>query len=126
MRSPLVNQEMLLLNYLAEHAPISIGEMAESFGKAQGLARTTVLTMMERLRRKGQLTREKVDGIYLYRPSVSRAELQRGLVDDFYRLVLGGSLEPFVSYLSHDARLSKKEVDTLRTLVEQLDRQEKG
>jgi len=124
-RPALGNQELLLLNYLAEHGPLSVGEAAENFGKAHGLARTTVLTMMERLRQKGRLTREKVGNTYQYRPSLPKDELQRGLVDEFVRKTLGGSLEPFVSYLAHGARLTEQEIDQLHQLVDQLEDRKK-
>jgi len=125
-RPVLGNQELLLLNYLAEQGPLSVGEAAEGFGKAHGLARTTVLTMMERLRKKGRLTREKVGGIYRYRPALPRDELQRGLVDEFFRKALGGSLAPFVSYLTHDARLTEEEIGQLHQLVDHLEGRKKG
>ncbi len=125
-RSPLGNQELLLLNYLADHAPLSVGEAAERFGKAHGLARTTILTMMERLRKKGRLTRERVKGRFEYQLCESKTEMQRGLVDDFLRKSLEGSLEPFVSYLTHDAKLTDEEIDALRNMVEQLDARRKG
>jgi len=115
-----------LLNFVADHAPISVGEVAERFGKAHSLARTTILTMMERLRQKGRLTREQVDGIYQYSPSVPKGEMQRGLVADFLRQALGGSLGPFVAYLTHDAKLTDEQVDELHKMVEHLDSQRKG
>jgi len=125
-RPVLGNQELLLLNYIAERAPLSVGEAAEDFGKAHALARTTVLTMMERLRQKGRLTREKVGNTYQYRPSIPRDELQRGLVDEFVRKALGGSLGPFVAYLAHDARLTEEEIGQLHQLVDHLEAEKKG
>lgn len=120
-RSILGNQELLLLHYITENAPLTVAEAAEEFGKAHGLARTTVLTMMERLRNKGRLTREKVDGIYRYHPSVPRAEMLRNLVGDFFHQALGGSLEPFIAFLTQDARLTPEEVQQLRQMAARLD-----
>ena len=45
-------------------SPPTVGEVAERFGEAQGLARSTILTVMERLRKKGHLTRGKVEGVF--------------------------------------------------------------
>ena len=56
------DQELALLQHLAEHGEATVGEMTASFGAPRGLARSTVLTMMERLRRKGHLGRRLVDG----------------------------------------------------------------
>src|SRR5207249_331104 len=55
------DQELEVLRFVAEHAPISVGEVAERFGEPRGLARTTILTVMERLRKKGFLTRSKAE-----------------------------------------------------------------
>ena len=121
-RPPLGEQELALLRYVIDRAPVSVGEAAEAFGKAHGLARTTVLTMMERLRNKGYLERSRDDGgAYRYSPCVSRAELLRALVGDFTERMLGGSLQPFVAYLAEETELSDEELATLRKLVARLD-----
>ena len=77
MKKPVGEQELALLRWVAEHGPVTVGEAAERFGEAQGLARSTVLTVMERLRGKGHLTRRKVEGVYQYSSSVALPELLR-------------------------------------------------
>ncbi len=65
------DQELTLLRDIAETGPSTVGEVAERFGEPRGLARSTVLTMMERLRQKGHLEREQVEGVYRYSTLVS-------------------------------------------------------
>jgi predicted transcriptional regulator len=60
------DQELALLRFIAETGPSTVGEVAEKFGEPRGLARSTVLTMMERLRQKAHLEREQVEGVYRY------------------------------------------------------------
>ena len=48
--------------FVGDHHPISVGEVAEHFANTTGQARTTVLTTMERLRRKGHLSRKRRQG----------------------------------------------------------------
>ena len=48
------------------HGATTVAEVVERFGQPRGLARSTVLTMMERLRKKGHLSRQQVGGIYRY------------------------------------------------------------
>ena len=45
----------------------------------------------------------------------------QGLVRDFVRNTLGGTLSPFVAYLAEDAEVSTDELDDLKRLVEELD-----
>lgn len=112
------DQELTLLRYVTDHAPITVREVAVQFGEAHSLARTTILTMMERLRRKGYLTRVKDSGAFEYRPVVAKTELMQTLVQDFVEKTLGGSLSPFVAYLTDVQGLSEREMSELRKLLD--------
>ncbi len=57
--------------------------------------------MMERLRKKNYLTRRKDGGAFQYLPVVAKTELMQTLVQDFVEKTLGGSLSPFVAYLTN-------------------------
>jgi predicted transcriptional regulator len=115
--------ELEILHYISEHHPITVREVAEYFAEAQGRARTTVLTLMERLRTKGYLTRTEVEGVNQYSPSVPRAELMSHLVREFVQKALRGSVSPFMAYLGTEAELNDEELAELKRLVEQLDRE---
>ncbi len=43
---------MEVLNYIGDHESVSVRDVAQHFEKEKGLARTTILTVMERLRKK--------------------------------------------------------------------------
>src|SRR5688500_589780 len=96
-KPPLGDQQLEVLRFVADHAPISVGEVAQQFGAPRGLARTTILTVMERLRRKGYLARSK-ERPARYAPRVPQAEVMQGLVREFVEKTLAGSLSPFVAY----------------------------
>ena len=65
-KAPLGSTEIELLRYIGDHPAISVGEVAEHVAQTTGQARTTVLTIMERLRKKGYLTRKQIAGVYRY------------------------------------------------------------
>lgn len=113
-------QELELLRYLAEHGPASVGETTDGFGKPYQLARSTVMTMMERLRKKGHLVREEQEGVYRYASAVGRDIMLRDLVRQFVEKTLAGSLSPFVAYLTEEKELSEAEFTELQTLVARL------
>ncbi len=116
--------ELDALRFVSEVAPTTVGEMAKAYGTPRGLARTTILTVMERLREKGYLTRKKVDGIYRYSPKQRQDDLLQNLVADFVERSLGGSLSPFVAYLADAGKLEPSELEELRKLVETLEAKE--
>jgi predicted transcriptional regulator len=114
------DQELAVLRYVAEHGPVTVGEVAERYGEAQGLARSTILTVMERLRKKGHLTRRKVEGVFQYSSPVPASELLRGVVGDFVQRSLAGSLSPFVTYLAEAEDVSEEELQQLQDVVARL------
>src|SRR5436189_1921615 len=97
--------ELEILQFVQEHHPITVREVADHFAETKGHVRTTILNVMERLRKKGYLSRRKRNGIFHYQPSVPKAELLKNLVHDFVQRTLGGSVAPFVAYLVHDANV---------------------
>ena len=114
------DQELALLRYVAEQGAVSVGEAAEGFGAPRGLARSTVLTMMERLRQKGHLEREPVEGIYRYSCTAAPGDLLRGAVRSFVEKTLAGSVSPFVTYLAETREVSDAELVELEDLVARL------
>jgi predicted transcriptional regulator len=125
MASRIGDQELALLTFIAEHGSATVGEVAEQFGAPRGLARSTVLTMMERLRQKRRLTRRRVEGVYRYSSPNSRTDVLREVVADFVEKTLGGSLSPFAAYLTQRTDVSDEELAELKRLITDLQRQRK-
>jgi len=114
------DQELALLRFVTDRAPVTVRAAVAEFGEARGLARTTILTVMERLRTKGYLRRQKSAegaGAWEYLPEQGRDDLMRGLVREFIEKSLGGSVSPMVAYLSDAKNLSEKEKADLRAIV---------
>jgi predicted transcriptional regulator len=114
------DQELALLRYVAEAGPVSVGQALEGFGGARSLARSTVLTVMERLRKKGRLRRRKIDGIYRYSSPQPAGEVLRGVVESFVATTLGGSVSPFVTFLAEVEEVSDAELAELEQIVARL------
>ena len=116
------DQELALLQFVSEQGGASVAQAAAGFGQPRGLARSTVLTMMERLRKKGHLSRRQVDGVYRYSPRTAPGVAVRHAVRTFVDRTLGGSISPFVAYLAERERLSDDELAELEALLAKLHR----
>jgi predicted transcriptional regulator len=119
-RPTLGEQEAAVLRFIAENAPVPARDVVEKFAGEQELARSTILTKIERLRKKGYLVRKRQRGVFFYSPRVPQAEVLGGLVRDFVEKTLGGSVSPFVSYLMETRELSEDEVAVLRRLAREI------
>lgn len=125
-RPTIGDQELALLHYLAKYQSASVGEVASGFGEPRGLARSTVLTMMERLRGKGYLRRRQTRGMYRYSATTGPGEAMRSAVGSFVEKTLSGSVSPFVAWLSESAEVSDSELAELEALVARLQTRRKG
>jgi len=119
-RRSIGDQELALLRYVAEQGPVTVGQAAEGYGAPRGLARSTVLTVMERLRQKGHLERRQVDGVFHYSSPLPTGEVMRGAVRSFVERTLAGSVSPFVAYLAESGEVSDAELSELERAVERL------
>ena len=119
-RPPAAAQELRFLRFVAEHGPITVGQVAEQLGNELGLARSTVLTVMERLRRKGHLKRRRKDGVYVYSSTVGLDRLLQDTVGQFVERSLGGSVLPFAAWLSQRVDVTEAELSELRSIVARL------
>lgn len=110
--------EIEVLRYVIDNAPVAAREVADAMAESKGIARTTSLTLLDRLRKKGHVERDLVHGVHVYRPAEEGAETMKNLVADFFQNTLGGSLSPFVAFFSDHSKLTDEEADELRRLLE--------
>lgn len=122
--NPIGQEELSVLQYVQQEHPVTVREVADHFADA-GKARTTILTVMERLRAKGFLARKKQSGSFRYSPKFSGDEVMKSVVGDFVQKMLGGSLSPFVAYMSQTEDLSDDDLKELKKLVRDLDKTRK-
>lgn len=119
-QAPIGEQELALLRWVAEHGPLTVGETLERFGEQHGYARTTVTTMLERLRKKGYLVRRLRQGVNHYTSKTGHKRLLRDQVQRFVERTLDGSVSPLVAYLSESPELTIEELRQLNALVSRL------
>jgi predicted transcriptional regulator len=113
--------EMDVLRYVLDHQPVTLRQIADAMAEKKQLAKTTTQTLLERLRKKGAVLRDAVDGLNQYRSTLAREEVYQNVVDDFVSGTLGGSLSPIVAYLTDRADLTESEVADLQQLLDKLE-----
>ena len=117
--------EILILKTIWESPESTVQEVAEIVGETRNCARTTVLTVMQRLHAKNFLKRRKVNGVYRYAATQDRGTVLSGMIGQFVDKMLDGSSAPFLAYLSTNKELTKKQSEQLQALVRELERNEK-
>jgi predicted transcriptional regulator len=119
-RKSIGDRELALLNHVGRQGEATVGEVAAAFGESRGLARSTVLTMMERLRAKGFLKRRRSEGVFRYSTTTGEKDVVHDAVSSFVEKTLQGSVSPFVAWMSRRGKVSDEELSALEALVEKL------
>ncbi len=106
--------ETAVMELLWKEPGQSVNEVEDLLRQKRGSAHTTVSTTLDRMHRKGYLTREKQGKAFLYAPRYTREEFERGLAQEVLGALLNQFTEPalsaFVDLVGDDtSRLDKLE-----------------
>jgi predicted transcriptional regulator len=89
--------ETAVMELLWRERKLTVNQVEERLRQRRQIAHTTVLTTLDRMHRKGYLTREKSGKAFVYAPRYSREEFERGLAQEVLGALLGGLGEPVLS-----------------------------
>jgi predicted transcriptional regulator len=78
----------------------SVREVRQALAPSRSLAYTTVMTVLERMVRKGGVARRKVGRSFVYVPVVSRDALRRRALKELLESFFGGSREELLAFLN--------------------------
>jgi len=110
--------ELEVLKIVWDKKQCTVPEVAEVLAKQKGYARTTILTVMQRLHKKGLLRRKKEDGIFHYYPTEKKDTVLGGLARKFVDTIFEGSSASLVQHLA-DGSVSTEELERIRTIIDQ-------
>ena len=74
--------ETAVMELLWREARLTVNQVEERLQQRRQIAHTTVLTTLDRMHRKGYLTREKKGKAFVYAPRYTREEFVRGLAQE--------------------------------------------
>jgi BlaI family penicillinase repressor len=79
----------------------------------------TVQRLLQRLRAKGFVARDRGLGVNVFSPTLSREEYASGQLESLANRLTEGSLVPMITRLVEDNKLSQAEIDKLRRILEE-------
>ena len=91
--------EMSCLAVLWKLGEGTVHDVVAALQTAQPLAYTTVMTLLERLVRRGHLARRKSGRSFTYTPTTDPAQLRASALDELTRLYFHGSREALLAFL---------------------------
>jgi predicted transcriptional regulator len=91
--------ELLCLRVLWNLGEANVKDVQQALAGNKALAYTTVMTLLERLARKGVLARRKSGRAFLYAPQTSRDSLRRVALREFLEMYFDGSEQQLHEFL---------------------------
>jgi predicted transcriptional regulator len=117
-RSNIHGTEWDLLEALWTAERATAREVSEALAKKRGWAVSTTKTLLDRMVQKGLVHGRQVGNVWEYTPALRRVDARRSAWADFVGRAFGGASAPALHFLATEAKLSKKELEALRALLD--------
>lgn len=117
MKAALGDTELEVLHHVWALQQATVADVHACILKERKVAYSTVLTVMRNLTKKGYLTYEKDGATYVYSPIRAASSVKLSLLENLMLKVFKGSPTALVQTLVHSGRLTNKEREELRTLI---------
>lgn len=79
---------------------LSVNDVLERIRRRREVAYTTIMTLLDKMARKGSVKRVKEGKAYLYSPAVDRPQVQAYLLQDFAANYFGGEVSRIAAFLA--------------------------
>ncbi len=109
--------EFEVMKVIWKYAPISTNEITDHLVKTTTWSPKTIQTLIKRLVTKGVLSYEKQSRVFVYTPLFNEAEYIGQESNTFLNRFYNGNITAMVSAYIDNEKLSKTEVDELRSLL---------
>ena len=99
---------------LWENEPVGSGRLVELCKEGLGWSKATTYTVIRRLSERGVLKNENT----IVSSLVSKEEAQKARLEEMMEETFGGSVPAFIAAFSKNKRLSQKEAEQLRKIID--------
>jgi BlaI family transcriptional regulator, penicillinase repressor len=119
--------ELALLQVLWDGGPATIRRLTGVLYPGGGTAQyATVQKLLERLELKGFIRRERASPAHVFAPTLGRDDLIGRCLNEVAEKLCSGSLTPLLTHLVRTRKLTPRERQELRDLIDELDSKGKG
>jgi predicted transcriptional regulator len=116
---PALSQTQLeIMDVVWAGSEVTVTDVWNVLAQRRQLARNTVLTLMDRLERKGWLKRRAEGQTHFYKASAPRADTLGGVVHRLVDSAFAGSAEALVLALIEGRGVSEEEARRIRALID--------
>lgn len=121
-RPAMSEAEREVLKVLWDHGPLGVRDVHARLGEqGQEWTRSTVITLLQRLEKKGYVSCDKSQFAFVFSAAVSREEVMRARMADLAGELCDGDALPLVMAFAERHRFSPEELARFRKMIDELD-----
>ncbi len=121
-RPVMSDAEREVLKVLWDHGPLAVRDVVTRLaGTGHEWARSTVITLLQRLEKKGYVSSDKSQFAFVFRPILSREDVMRSRMNDLAGELCDGDALPLVLAFAERHRFSPKELTRFRQMIDDLE-----
>ena len=111
--------QLAIMRVLWKAGEATVADVHEALRTERGLALTTIATMLTKMERKGVVEHRSEGRHYIYRPTVSEAEVHRSMVSELTERLFAGDAAALVNHLLTAQEIDADELARITALIEQ-------
>lgn len=113
--------ELEILNVLWEQGPSTVKTVHEKLMSVKDVGYTTTLKIMQNMHNKGFVSRKPKGRSHIYKAHYEQDETRGRLLDRFVESTFSGSASSLVMHLLGNKKTSKKELNEIKRIVDEMD-----
>jgi BlaI family penicillinase repressor len=110
--------QLLIMQVLWSRGRANAREITDDLNRLEPTAHSTVQTLLRGLEEKGSIGHEIEGRTFVFFPRVEEEKYKRSAVRDLVERVFGGDAGSLVAHLLKNEKVSAKELDEIRRLIE--------
>ena len=122
----LADLQYRIMRVLWDRGEASVAEVHEELSDDGTRALTTIATMLTKMEKKGVVDHRTAGRQYIYRPTVTEAEVHRSMVADLTDRLFQGDVGALVNHLLTEQEIDPDELSRLRKLIARREREERN
>ncbi len=111
--------QLEVMQVVWQHDEVTVSDVWQAIAARRDVARNTVLTVMDRLAKRGWLTKRSVGNLHVYRAAASEKAARSDLLWRFVETAFGGSADALVMALLEGRGVSREEAARIRKRIDE-------
>jgi BlaI family transcriptional regulator, penicillinase repressor len=116
-RHDLTELQLSILRLLWQRGEATVAELWEALYDERRLAQTTVATLVARLQRRGIVARRTRDRQFLYRATITEADVRHSMVSELTERLFAGDRTELVNHLVSASDMSPGDLARLKQIL---------